>query len=532
MNPTPVRDIAGKEAADRIREARQNVDNGATPAQARAIVRQRRPAPTTIQAADLTTPPPPLTTPPAPAVGSIPTRTNSLVQNVARDVNGLITADTENRRRRDELAMEMGALGEQGSLADLFTQQRQDLGIDENMRELRDIQLQLADMDTASALTKTRIEGAAGQSLSQGQREVTQEDRENAVRTAGMAARAAVLQGNINTATQLAKDAVNIAYQDRQLNAQNILNQLNYYQSIVSEEEAQLLEQDKRAYEAELSRIEEVKDAVSTAIVTGGATQAEISQLTDPALDDASKLALAQQITARGANEMRNLEIQQMSASIRASNASAALNEAELVAQQKAEEAAAAGILTSEQAKTANDLNKDFESQPIVKAYNEGLQQYIALEDTLANGINGIQDMQLVYAFMKSVDPQSVVRETEFENAAKTGNIFQGAYARFNGALKAGGFLPEEVKQDFIRAARASFDAKNTQYFNVKSEYAKRINNTLGISNGANYLTAYEAAAPLTQADFGIAEALSNATPEEAQEILLMSQQMTSTPQR
>lgn len=214
----------------------------------------------------------------------------------------------------------------------------------------------------------------------------------------------------------------------------------------------------------------------------------------------------------------------QAQASIRASNASAALNEAELAAFNKAQEDAAAGLLSPDQVKTANELNKDFESQPIVKAYNGGLQKYIVLEDTLANGIDGIQDLQLVYEFMKAVDPTSVVRETEFENAAETGNIFQGTFARFNKAFGTGGFLPSEVKDDFIRAARASFDAKNSQYFNVKSEYANRINNTIGTTNGADYLTAYEGAAPLTESDFELSSAFSSATSEDIQDIMNLTE--------
>lgn len=214
----------------------------------------------------------------------------------------------------------------------------------------------------------------------------------------------------------------------------------------------------------------------------------------------------------------------QAQASIRASNASAALNEAELAAFNKAQEDAAAGLFSPDQVKTANELNKDFESQPIVKAYNEGLQKYIVLEDTLANGIDGIQDLQLVYEFMKAVDPTSVVRETEFENAAETGNIFQGTFARFNKAFGTGGFLPSEVKDDFIRAARASFDAKNSQYFNVKSEYANRINNTIGTANGADYLTAYEGAAPLTESDFELSSAFSSETSEDIQDIMNLTE--------
>jgi hypothetical protein len=269
----------------------------------------------TIKAADLASTPPPLTTPPPPTPASIPQRNGQIVSNVARDVNGLITAQTEEAQRARELAQEMGALGDQGSLSDLFAQQRQDLGIDQNLRELRDIQLRLSETDTASELTKTRIEGAAGQTMGQAQREVTQEDRENAVRRSGDAARAAVLQGHIDTATQLARDTVNMAFQDRTLKAQNILQQLNYYQGVADDQTAQLLEQDKRQYEAELAQIEELKTNIASAMVSG-ATSSEISQLNDPALDDASKLALAQQITARGANQMRNLDIQQKQASI------------------------------------------------------------------------------------------------------------------------------------------------------------------------------------------------------------------------
>ena len=148
------------------------------------------------------------------------------------------------------------------------------------------------------------------------------EQREEAVRSAGLAARAAVLQGNIQTATQLAKDTVDLAYKDRTLEAQNLIAQINYFQGIADDQTSQLLERDKRQYEAELAQIEELKTNIANAMVSG-ATQSEIATLNDPNTPDADKLALAQQITARGANEMRNLDIAQSQASIRASNASA-----------------------------------------------------------------------------------------------------------------------------------------------------------------------------------------------------------------
>lgn len=273
---------------------------------------------TAITAKDLTSTPP-LTTPPPPVVGSIPSRNGAMVNNVATGVQNFITAQTEEAARAKELAETYGAMSNEGSLASVFADQRRSLGIDDNLRELQDIQLRLADTDTSSELTKTRVEGAAGQTLGQAQREVTQEDRENAVRRSGDAARAAVLQGNIQTATALAKDAVDIAFQDRSLKAQNLINQLNYYQGVADDQTAQLLEQDKRVYEAELATIKELKDNIATAMVNG-ASQAEIAQLNDPNLDDASKLALAQSITARNATGILNQESQLRQAQINSAN--------------------------------------------------------------------------------------------------------------------------------------------------------------------------------------------------------------------
>jgi len=307
MTPTKIPTSAGMETVDEtVARAKKQLGSAYVPPQPKI-----QPS---VTATDLATPPP-TPQPPVPATPTVPDRTKQFVSNVARDTQGFITAQTEEAAKARELAETYGALGDQGSLADLMKSQRQELGIDTNLAELKDIQLQLTDLDTSSALTKTQIEGAAGQTIGQAQREVTQEDRENAVRTSGLAARAAVLQGNINTATQLAKDTVDLAFKDRQLEAENLLNQINYYQGIVDDQTGQLLEEDKRQYEAELGRIEELKTNIANAMVNG-ASQAEIAQLNDPNVDDATKLSMAQQITARGMNQMRNLDIAQAQASI------------------------------------------------------------------------------------------------------------------------------------------------------------------------------------------------------------------------
>ena len=55
----------------------------------------------------------------------------------------------------------------------------------------------------------------------------------------------------------------------------------------------------------------------------------------------------------------------------------------------------------------------------------------------------------MVYDFKKSLDPTSVVRESEYALGASSGNISL-AFARFNGYFKAeGGKLPENVRKEF-----------------------------------------------------------------------------------
>jgi len=303
--PKPQISVAGERAKTNIANARAKRNLG------------------TVSANQLSNPVDTVTVP-QPQVSSIPPQSGQLVTNITRDNAGFIAAQTEEARQVRDLQNQFGALNDQGSLSDLFNTTRDQFGGgSDSLKELKDIQLQLADMDTGSALTKTRIEGGAGQTAGQLQREVTQEDREAAVRSAGLAARASVIQGNIQTANAAAKSAVDIAYQDRTLKSTNLLNQISMVQSKVDEQTAQLLETEKRGYEADLAAVKELKDATQNAIVSG-ASQAEVSQLMDSTVDDATKLALAQTITARGAGEMRGLEIEGKQASINASNASAA----------------------------------------------------------------------------------------------------------------------------------------------------------------------------------------------------------------
>lgn len=108
-----------------------------------------------------------------------------------------------------------------------------------------------------------------------------------------------------------------------------------------------------------------------------------------------------------------------------------------------------------------------FISNPIVKNYNELISQKNYTDRIISNGIGGPADLALVYTFMKGLDPNSVVRESEYDMAAKSGNIFKGWAAKFNGYLNEnGGILPDNVKTEFQNLVNQRLQAQQLSYDN------------------------------------------------------------------
>lgn len=255
--------------------------------------------------------PTPTVNPPIPKVNTNDgSQLNSLIGNVATNNQNFITAQSEEAAKAKELAGLLGTqtfdgAGQREALGEQY-------GLPANLSRLTDIQTQLTQANTASGVTKTQIEGAAGQTMAQAQREVTQEDRENAVRTAGLAAEAAVLQGAVETASTLIDQAMSDFYQDRILQNQNMITQLNYYSGIVDEQTKQLVDQETRKYEADLLEIQDAKTTVNAAVATGLASANDIATMTALSGNPAKQQEYANQIIAKAARQdlaLRQAEI-------------------------------------------------------------------------------------------------------------------------------------------------------------------------------------------------------------------------------
>ena len=91
---------------------------------------------------------------------------------------------------------------------------------------------------------------------------------------------------------------------------------------------------------------------------------------------------------------------------------------------------------------------------------------------------SGPGDMSLLYGFVRMLDPGSVVRESEFATAAKSGSLpeqVQGWALRvINGER-----LPPEVRKEFLKQADLIYTSQDRSYKQVRSTYtdlAKRYN--------------------------------------------------------
>lgn len=139
-------------------------------------------------------------------------------------------------------------------------------------------------------------------------------------------------------------------------------------------------------------------------------------------------------------------------------------------------------------------LASQFDTNPVVKNFNESSLRYQGVKNVVENpGWGGPGDMAVIFEFMRSLDPTSVVRESEYQEAAKAGNIFKGWAARFNGLVKEqGGFLSERVKQDFLRVLTARMQSASKQVKGFYNDFGRRIELITGQPGaGTDYLTDY-----------------------------------------
>jgi len=109
-------------------------------------------------------------------------------------------------------------------------------------------------------------------------------------------------------------------------------------------------------------------------------------------------------------------------------------------------------------------------------AFEKGSARYRLLQEnygkveTSAENVSPAGDVSLIFAYMKMIDPGSVVRESEFATAQNTGSIPQRVSARYNAALE-GERLTVKQRADFKNSAQKLFESQKPLQRDLQERY-------------------------------------------------------------
>lgn len=130
-----------------------------------------------------------------------------------------------------------------------------------------------------------------------------------------------------------------------------------------------------------------------------------------------------------------------------------------------------------------NTLRDEFNT--LTKDYRVVSDSYRKIHQSAAAG-NGAGDMSMLYSFVKLLDPNSVVRESEFALAAQSGSYgerIQGAVER----LLTGKRLPEGLRAEFLAEAdnlyqsqKSGFDKLTERYRGIANRRGLNAENVVG----------------------------------------------------
>lgn len=133
-----------------------------------------------------------------------------------------------------------------------------------------------------------------------------------------------------------------------------------------------------------------------------------------------------------------------------------------------ADQAQAASKASVEQ---ANKLRDDFRSEPVVKAYRVVVPMLESARDAATRPTRAA-DLNLVYAFAKLMDPESVVRESETGMVVASGTVTD-RLAGMLGQLNGGQTLQPETRAKLIRELESRFKSLDESYRELSESYGE-----------------------------------------------------------
>jgi len=121
--------------------------------------------------------------------------------------------------------------------------------------------------------------------------------------------------------------------------------------------------------------------------------------------------------------------------------------------------------------KAEADFRKEFDALPEVKTFKTARQQFNTLRD-LGTKKNPTpqDDIALIFSYMKTLDPSSVVREGEFAQAQNAGSVPDNIRNAYNKALQGTRLSPQQ-RQSMVRTAYRNYSNYRDAYNQAAENY-------------------------------------------------------------
>jgi hypothetical protein len=120
--------------------------------------------------------------------------------------------------------------------------------------------------------------------------------------------------------------------------------------------------------------------------------------------------------------------------------------------------------------KAEADLRKEFNARQEVKEYRQVDASYRTISRLASAPPSAAGDMSLIFAYMKMLDPDSVVREGEQASAQNTAGIPDRVRNAYNKALN-GQRLSERQRAEFTTQAKLIHRTRGERYSQIEEEY-------------------------------------------------------------
>ena len=123
-------------------------------------------------------------------------------------------------------------------------------------------------------------------------------------------------------------------------------------------------------------------------------------------------------------------------------------------------------------AKIETDIRKELNDLPQVKKFANATPAYKAIIDA-AGRDNKQADINLVYGLAKLYDPESVVREGEYDTIAKSQTVPEWLKGQAAALTGTGGKLTAQTRALILKEAEGRFNSYRTEYDSATTRYSE-----------------------------------------------------------